>query len=79
MTDTSDEVSNARSAAETAMIEAAAARSGVRRISDQTIRRVVDIAWRHQFELEDRRAAREEMRAAVAPEVGRRMAANDEA
>jgi hypothetical protein len=40
-----------------------------RRLSATTLRRVVDIAWRHQFSPSDRSKARAELRAVLKPEV----------
>lgn len=62
-----------RSLALDALERIAARRSGEGRLSDTTLQRVVDIAWRYQFNPAERRAPRTELREVLRPEVLRRM------
>lgn len=74
MSDNSEwRASDGRSAAEEAVMAALARQPASKRVSEHTARRLVDIAWRHQFQIEDRREAREEIKKAIQPEVARRM------
>lgn len=65
--------SDGRSEAEEAVMAALARQPASKRLSEQIARRLVDIAWSHQFQIEDRRLAREEIKKAIQPEVSRRM------
>lgn len=51
-----------------------------RRISATTLRKIIDVAWKHQFDAEvERTAARRELREVLSPEFERVRRANDEA
>ena len=58
----------AKAAAVQALTNAADKRPSDKRLSATTIRTVVDIAWRYQFEPTDRAAARRELKEALSPE-----------
>lgn len=66
-----NDMPDAKASALEALLKAASQRPDGGRVSPATIRTVVDIAWRHQFEPSERAVAREELRAALAPEFHR--------
>ena len=65
--------SDGRVLAQVALERIAGRRSDSDRLSDATLQRVVDIAWRHQFNPVERRTPSDELREALRPEVTRRM------
>lgn len=66
-----------RSIALSALKESASQSARGTRLSDRTLERVVDIAWRHQFDPGERRAARNELREALSPEIDKRLGENE--
>lgn len=62
---------DAKAAAIRALSAATERRPAEKRLSATTIRDVVDIAWRYQFEPSERAAARRELREALKPEFTR--------
>lgn len=65
--------SDGRLLAQSALERIASRNSLGDRLSEDTLRRVVDIAWRHQFNPAERRTSRNELREALRPEISRRM------
>jgi len=72
----SEDMPEAKASALEAMLAAVLARPATRQISIPTVRLVVDIAWRHQFDPENRAVARKELRLSLLPEVRRVQEAN---
>lgn len=64
----SEDVPRAKLAAIDAMRMAVARQSGEQRLTQRTIRGVIDLAWRHQFADDDRSQARRELRDLLEPE-----------
>ena len=62
-----------RAIALSALQQIAARKPPDERLTDLTLERVVDIAWRYQFSPADRAKARSEIREALQPEVTRRL------
>lgn len=67
-----DQMPEAKAQALNALTQAASSRPQARQLSATSLRALLDIAWRHQFQIDDRAASRREIRDVVAPEVRRR-------